>query len=191
MNVLRNLTLLYLPSAFIALASATTGEHGGGDPHLTNKIINFAILAAGLSYVIVKTLVPALRGQQKDILARLNQASKRAEEAASQAAAMDAKMAGLSAEVQSIRDAAQREMQAEAERVAKETAEQLQKVHHSADAELASAVKAARQELKAYSAQLAVDLARKKIAASLDDATQARLISVFAGRLVAGPNGKN
>ena len=191
MNIVRNLALLYLPSAFIALASDASGEHGGGDPHLTNKIINFAILAAGLGYVVVKTLVPALKGQQRDILAKLNQASKRAEEAAAQAAEMDQKLAGLSAEVQAIRDAAHREMQAEAARIEKETADQIEKIRHASDAELASAVKAARQELKAYSAQLAVDLARNKIAASLDDAAQARLISVFAGQLSAGPDGKN
>lgn len=188
MNAVRNLTLLTLPFATNLLAAE---GHDGGDPLLTKKFINFAILAVAIGYLVVKTLVPALKGQQKDILEKLNAASKRAEEAAAQAAEMDRKIAGLSTEVAALRETAARELQAETARIERETAEQLEKVKQSVELETASAVKAARQDLKAYSAELAVGLARTKIAARLDDAAQQRLVSAFTSGLNAAKSTNN
>lgn len=191
MYAVRTLILLALPLTSTLLAAEAEGGHDGGDPFLVKKIINFAILAIAIGYLIVKTLIPALKGQQKDILDKLGAASRRAEEAAAQAAEMDRKIAGLNTEVAALREAATHEIQAESARIEKETAAQLEKIRQSVELETASAVKAARQDLKAYSAELAIGLARTKVAAGLDDAAQQRLVSSFTSGLNAAKSTNN
>jgi F0F1-type ATP synthase membrane subunit b/b' len=72
-------------------------------------------------------------------------------------------MAQLGAEIESLRASGRQELAAEGERIRKETADSIAKVQSSAAAEIESATKAARQELKIFSAQLAVDLAEQRI----------------------------
>ena len=177
--------LAFLLTAALPLLAA--GDHGGGhgDPFLYKKIFNFAILAAGIGYLFVKVLNPALRGQQREIADGLNQAQRRAEQAAAQARAIEARLAGLDSEVAALREKAAAELQAETARVEKETAAQLAKIEQNTRQEIESAVKFARQDLKAYSAALAIDLARKRIEASLDGAAQGRLVHGFTSGLNA------
>jgi F0F1-type ATP synthase membrane subunit b/b' len=51
--------------------------------------------------------------------------------------------------------------------------------------------KAARQGLKEYSAELALDLAKQKIRSRLDDAAQSGLVARFAAGLTADVVEKN
>lgn len=177
------LVLFLLASA--ALPALAAGDHGGdhGDPYLIKKIFNFAILFAGILYLFVKVINPSLRGQQREIADNLNQAQRRAEEVAERARSIDTRLAGLDAEVAALREKAAAELRAEATRFEKDTAAQLAKIEQTAQQELDSALKFARQELKAESAALAVELARRQIEARLDDAAQSSLVHRFTGRL--------
>jgi F-type H+-transporting ATPase subunit b len=167
------------------LAAAPAARHEGAarqeeaGENLVAKWINFAILAGGLAYVSVKSGGPAFRAQKREILANLNAAAERAEEAAREAQAIDARMAGLQAEVAALRTQASHEMTAEAERIRQETARQIEKLNAAAQLEIASAVKHAQQQLRAQAAELAIGLAAKKIAARLDERTQAELVDRF------------
>jgi F-type H+-transporting ATPase subunit b len=154
-------------------------KHEGGD-FLVQKWINFGILATGIGYVAVKVGGPAFRAKKQEILDGLAEGTRRAEAAAEKAAEIDRRMAGLQAEVDVLRKKANAEMAAEAERLRKETAEHIAKVEHGAELDIASSAKAARLELKAYVADLALDLARKKVSAKMDDKTQAALVDRFA-----------
>lgn len=176
----------------VALPALGAGDHGDhGDPFLLKKIFNFAILAAGIGYLFVKVLSPALQGQQREIADSLNQAQRRAEQAEARAREMDARMSGLESEVAALREKAAAEIKAEAERIEKDTAAQLAKIEQNAGQEVESAIKFARQELKAYSAALAVELARKQIAGSLDEAAQGRLVHRFTSALAIPPSDQN
>jgi len=180
----RTLLVLLLTASIPLLAA---GDHGGdhGDPFLYKKFFNFAILAAAIGYLFVKVLNPALRGQQREIADSLNQAQRRAEQAAAQAREIEARLAGLDTEVTALRDKAAAELHAETARLEKETTAQLAKIEQNALQEIESAVKFARQDLKVYSTALAIDLARKRIEASLDDAAQGRLVHGFTSGLSA------
>lgn len=186
----RTLLALLLTAALPLLAA---GEHGGdhGDPLLYKKLFNFAILAAAIGYLFVKVLNPALLGQQREIADSLNQAQRRAEQAAAQAREIEARLAGFDAEVAALREKAAAELHAETARLEKETTVQLTKIEQNALQEIESAVKFARQDLKAYSAALAIDLARKRIEASLDDTAQGRLVHGFTSGLNAAPAERN
>lgn len=186
------LRLALLLLAALALPAFAAGDHGDhGDPFLLKKIFNFAILAAGIGYLFVKVLGPALHGQQREIADSLNQAQRRAEQAEARAREMDARMSGLESEVAALREKAAAEIRAEAERIERDTAAQLAKIEQNASQEIDSAIKFAHQELKAYAAALAVDLARQRIASSLDEAAQGRLVHRFTSALATPPSDQN
>lgn len=188
-RIVRNTVML----ALIALAAqaAEAGGHGDGDPYLHYKLVNFGILAAGVGFLLVKLLFPAFRKQQKEILDGMAQAERRAEEAKAEAAVIESRMAGLEQDVAGLKDRAAAEMEHERERLEKETAAQLAKIASAAEVEIASMTKAARQELKEYSAELALELAKQKIRSRLDDAAQSGLIARFAAGLTPDVVDKN
>jgi F0F1-type ATP synthase membrane subunit b/b' len=180
-TILRSALLLVL--AVSAAFAAEAAGHGDGDPNLKYKLVNFAILAAGIAYLFVKVAFPAFRNQQKQILDGMAQAEVRAKEAAAQAAEIDKRMAGLEAEVAVLREKSRAEMAAEAERITRETEQSIEKIRRSAESEIAAIGKAARQQLKRYSADLALDLAKKKIESRMDGAVQAELLARFGAGL--------
>ena len=65
----------------------------------------------------------------------------------------------------------------------KETEQSLAKLQAQAQAEIASATKAARQELKAYSAELALKLAERKIEQQMNPELQKQLTDGFVSDL--------
>lgn len=157
--------------------------HEAGDPYLTAKWVNFAILAAGLGYLAVKVGGPALRGQQLAILDQLGAASRRAEAAAAEAAEIDRKVSGLDEEIENIRSMSQAELAAEVKRFEEETAQLLAKVQHASELEIASATKHATQQIKATATQLALDLAAGKLRERMSADTQDTLVSRFVKHL--------
>lgn len=169
-------------------AGHETGGHEAGDPYLPAKWVNFGILAAGLGYLAVKVGGPALRGQQKAILDQLGAASRRAEAAAGEAAEIDRKVSGLNEEIENIRRKAQAEMAAEVRRFEEETAQLLDKVKHSSEQEIASAVKHATKQIKATATQLALDLAAGKLRDRMSAEAQGALVARFV-RQIDGPSG--
>lgn len=177
------LLALFSVSSLLASEEAHGAAAEHGDPLLTSKWINFAILAGGLGYLFVKFAFPVFREQQREILASMDQASRQAEEAAARARAIDERMANLQQEVEALRQKALAEMKNEARRAEEETAAALAKVEHAAEVEIASAVKAAKQELAASAAHLALALARRKVAERLTPQAQTALVSRFTDRL--------
>jgi F0F1-type ATP synthase membrane subunit b/b' len=186
--VIRAILLALTIAAFAASGQEhAAAEHGAehGDPLLPYKFLNFAVLAGGLGYLFVKVGVPALRGQQSAITESLTASARRAEEAAREAAAIEARMNNLDSELAGIRAKTKDELAAEAARLTRETEAQLAKVEQSTAMEIASAAKTAKGELKAYAAELALTLAAAKLTARLDAPAQARLADGFIQRLEA------
>jgi F-type H+-transporting ATPase subunit b len=189
----RSLWLALVTAAF-ALASPEAGGHGGshgGDPYIWYKWFNFAILAGGLGYLIAKFGVPALRGQQKSILRKLDEAQKKAAETERHTKAVEEKVAGLGREIEALRKRAAEEMAIEARQVEAETRRLLEKVDEQARLEIASAVDHARKELRAMAADLAVELASQRLAAEVAQGAQEKLVERFIRSLGDGAGGRN
>ncbi len=172
--------LLFLTLAGVALG-AERGAAGkeNDNEFLFEKWVNFAILAGGLGYVTVKAGGPAFRAQKLAITERMEEGARRAEAAAAKAAEVERRMAGLQAEVEVLKAKAEGEMQAEAERIGARTAQMMAKMGQAAEQEIAAVAKAAQQEVKAAAALLAVGLARQKVAARMDEPTEAALLKHF------------
>jgi F-type H+-transporting ATPase subunit b len=80
-----------------------------------------------------------------------------------------------------MRDTAEKEGAAEAARIQAAAQEDARKIVASAEQEIAAAAKAARRQLTAHAADLAVGLAQKQI--RVDAATDQALVRTFAGQL--------
>jgi F-type H+-transporting ATPase subunit b len=145
------------------------------------KLANFVLLAGGLGYLIYKKGGPFFHARSEQIRKGIAEAAKFKEEAQARYAQIEQRLAGLTAEIEHLRKTAREESGAEGERVRLETERNLKKIQAQAEQEMASAVKAARQELRAYSAELAIRLAeqsiRGRITAEIEDQLVASTIA--------------
>ena len=97
-------------------------------------------------------------------------------------------MQNLEQEIAELRASGQRESAAEAERIRNLTQSDAQKIDAAGKAEVAAAERAARLELKALAANLAVDGAESLLAKQLTPAAQESLINNFVKSLDGRPN---
>ena len=185
----------WAPVAWAAAEPATEGkaEHGessgeGGKGNLTGwKWANFVVLAGGLGYLIGKNAGPFFAARSQQIRKDMVEAGDQKKEADARVAAVEQRLAGLESEIASLRAESQREAQAETSRMAQQTTLEMAKIQTQAEQEIASAAKAARTDLKRYSAQLAVGLAAGKIRERMTPAAQDALVEGFV-RDLDGPS---
>ena len=143
------------------------------------KWVNFAILATGLGYIAVSKGGPFFTKRGQDILAGIKEAAKVKAEAETRAAEIEQRINKLGQEIEELRHASKLEMQAEGERIRTETAAEIAKVQARAEQEIASAAKLASQDLKAYAADLALELAEEQIRVRMDQPTEDALVQRF------------
>jgi F0F1-type ATP synthase membrane subunit b/b' len=181
----------------IAAACALAQEHGvaaaapgeaahaeeHGDPLIWWKWANFAILMVGLGYLVNKNLPPFFRARTEEIRKGIADASRIKSEADAKAAEMDARMARLSADIDALRAEAKQQIAAEGERMQAETRQLIEKIHSAAEQEIAALTRAARMELRAHAAGLAVELAGQRLRGAITPETQGVLVDRFVGSL--------
>jgi F-type H+-transporting ATPase subunit b len=181
---------IVLLMVFAALAFAA-GEGKSEEPDMIGwKWANFAILAAGIGYLMVKQAGPFFAERSQAIRKGIEESQKLRSEADARAAAMEAKLAKLSEEVESLRNKSKAEAEQENERIRQETERELARMQANAEHEIASALKTAQLELKRYSAQLAVDLAGARVRDSMTAATQDALVRNFVAEFGHQEQGK-
>ena len=158
--------------------SHESGGHGGGS--MTGwKWANFALLAGGLGYLIAKKAPEFFRGRTSEIQKGITEAARLKADADARAAEIERRIANLGAEVEALRAGAREEMDAETERLRAETAQQFAKIRAQAEQEIASASKAARTDLKAYAAELAIGLAEQQLRVRMTAQAERGLVAGF------------
>lgn len=163
-----------------ASESPAEGEHGSMEAW---KWANFVLLAVGLGYLIQKNAGPFFAARSKKIQRDMLDAEEARKDAEKRAADVDRRLANLAAEIASLKAESQAEAKAETERNMQQTAAEIAKIQAHAEREIASAGKAARMELKRYSAELAVELAEQKISARMSGEAQDELVRGFVNDL--------
>jgi F-type H+-transporting ATPase subunit b len=150
-------------------------------------VSNFVVIACVLFWAGHKFLPCIFRDRTAAIQKAMQEAQKASEEARRKLADIESRLMKLDAEIGAIRDEAEKEGSVEAERIKRATEEDARKIVASAEQEIAAAAKAARRQLTAYAADLAVGLAQKQI--HVDAATDQALVRGFAGQMDAAPRG--
>ena len=155
---------------------------------------NFAVLAGILAYFIYKRSGPFFDARSVAIRSAIDESARLRKEAEQRAAAAEDRLSNLAHEIDSLRAASKNEMAAEGERVRLQSAWELRKIQENAERDITAAASAARRELKAYSAGLAVAMAEQKIRACLTPEIERSLVGFFLAELYRdagrGPGGK-
>ena len=175
-----------------AVLSAQAAEEGGNTTtERANEIfkwINFAIVAGLIARVFLKLTPPFFHKNAEIISSAITKATAAKAEADRQLREAEEKLARLEQEVAQLRATAQREATAEAERLRTITQSDIQKVGLAGKAEIEAAERAARLELKAIAANLAVDGAESLLVKELTPKAQESLMAAFMKNLEGMPN---
>jgi F-type H+-transporting ATPase subunit b len=177
---------------FCAALSVHAAEEGGSSAtERMNEIfkwINFAIVAAALIWLFAKKLPARFRGNAEKISSAITKATAAKEEADRQVREAEAKLVNLKQEIVELQATAKREAAEEGERIRALAQSDAKKVGIAAQAEIEAAERAARLELKALAAALAVDGAENLLAKQLTPAAQESLVDTFVKSLEGRPN---
>jgi F-type H+-transporting ATPase subunit b len=152
------------------------------------KWINFALVAGVIVWLCLKK-GPGFFGRRADVISADIQKSTEAKKHAElQLQDAETKLRNLEKEVADLRTSARRESAAEADRIRNLTVADEQKIAEAAQAEVNAAERAARLELKALAANLAVNGAESLLVKQLTPAAQEALINNFVKTLDGRPN---
>ncbi len=144
---------------------------------------NFVVIAVVIVWASRKYLPGIFSARTAAIQKAMQEAQKASEEARRRLAEIESRLMRLDVEIGMMRNAAEKDAEAEEARIQAAAQEDARKMVEAAQQEIAAAAKAARRELTAYAADLAVALAQKQI--RVDAATDQALVRNFAGDLGA------
>lgn len=152
------------------------------------KWINFAIVAGAAVWLFGKVLPPKFRGNAEKINSAIAKATEAKAESDRLLREAEHKLANLEKEVAALQSEAQAQTRNEVERLRAATQGDEEKIAAAVIAEIAAAERAARLELKALAAKLAVDGAESLLAKQLTPKVQESLVSAFVKTLETRPN---
>jgi F-type H+-transporting ATPase subunit b len=167
-------------SASVRLISRLTGLNLQ-QSYWLSVVLNFAVIAGVLIWAGRKYLPGMFRDRTAAIQKAMQEAQKASEEARRKLAEIESRLQKLDVEIGMMRDAADKEGASEEARIQAAAEEDARKIIASAEQEIAAAAKAARRQLTAHAADLAVGLAAKQI--RVDAATDQALVRDFAAQL--------
>jgi len=143
------------------------------------KFINLGIFVLGLVYVLTKKvkLGEAFRSRRENIKNELARARQERDAAMAKLKEVEERLARLNSEVATIKEQSKHEAEQERERIARSTETDIAKLKDQAQREIESAGKAARNELRRYTAEQSVRLAEEMIRREMRPEDDARLIT--------------
>jgi len=150
-----------------------------GDPWIWWKWANFGILAIGLGIMIGKVAPALFKERSRSIGQAMFEAAAAVRDAQIRATEIEARFAALENDIAELRRNAKAEMSAESERISRETESRLKKIQDQAMQEIALIARAGRDDLRKYSAQLALELAEQRLRSRLTQDTQDGLVDGF------------
>jgi len=130
--------------------------------------LNFAVIFFAIAGLLRKKLPGYFGGRTAMIQKGIEEARKTSEDARRRLADVEGRLLRLDTEIASMRREAEENAKAEEQRILAAGEEERQRIVASAEQEIEMTANAARRELKAYVAELAVELAEKKIRVSKD-----------------------
>jgi F-type H+-transporting ATPase subunit b len=146
--------------------------------------INFLIIAVLIGLALKKNLPSMFRSRTEMIRKSMDEARVASEDANKRLGQIESRLSKLDTEIAEIRRAAEANAASEEVRIRAAAEEDRKKIIETTEQEIAAATRAARRELKAYTADLAVSLAERQI--NVDQKTDEALVSNFVGQLGKG-----
>ena len=174
------------PPASAAGEHAAEAEHGSPVVGMIAKLFNFALLAGTLVYFLRSPLATYLSDRGKQIRSDLVKAAGMKQSAAEQLAKIDAKMAALPGELDALKKTGAQEVAAEEARMRQAAEAERTRLIEQSTRDIDWQLKIAERDLRQHAGALAVDLATKRVKATITDADQARLLDRYVSQVAAG-----
>lgn len=171
--------IVMLPAPALA---ATEGE-GGGILPLIAKVANFAILVGVLVYFLKSPLIGFLVSRIAAVKQALATASDMRAAAEAQLAEIDRKLRALPAELEALKKQGAEDVRAEQARITQAAAAERERLLDQARREIDMRLRIARRELMAHAAELAVGVARQRIARGITPEDHVRLVDRYTNQL--------
>lgn len=167
-------------SGSIRMISKVTGLSVDGAYWLA-VVLNFAVVVVAIVWASKKYLPAMFRNRTGSIQRSLEEARRASEDAQRRLSDIESRLSRLDSEISEMKWRSEKEAAAEEERISSAAAEDARRIVESAHQEIEAATKAARRELTAHAADLAVSLATKQI--HVDTPTDEALLRRFAQQL--------
>ena len=177
--------LLALISPALLLAGQTA--EGGGFLQNTTlwRVVNLLIFAAVLVYLLRNKIRigKVFDDRAASIVKELEQAKREKQEAEHKLAELETRLGRLDQEIAEIRAQSERDIEAEAERIARSAEADAEKIGLTAQREIEGAMRAARSELREFVARHSVKLAEEIIRREIRPDDNSRMFTRFVDDL--------
>jgi F0F1-type ATP synthase membrane subunit b/b' len=171
---------------FLAVIPGSAAEGGGESSSplgWTFRWIHFAIVFGLIAYLLIKKAPAFFHSRAESIAAAIADSSRGLAEGERRKRGAANKLAGLDKELAEMRAAARRDGAAEAERIRAGAGDEVAKIDRAAQAEITAAARAARSELKALAARLAVTRAQAQLEKQMTPASESAIFGAFVRQL--------
>ena len=169
-------------------ASRKESETQEVDQLMKWEVINFAIFAIGLGFVLVKKAPAFFNARSADIQKAIKEATGLKMEADLRYSEVDRKMANLAGEVEKIRAEAIAEMQREHERMLQETKQEIEHIQRNVAAETEGLQHEGAYKVRQHTTQLALALAERRLRDRFSGANSDDLLQDFVNLVDRGTN---
>ena len=143
------------------------------------KIFNLVLFVGALVFLLRRPLSESMRARREGIRQDLMRAQEERNAALGKLEEVESRLSRLGAEIEAVRTQSQREAEAERERIARSTEDDLRKLREQAQREIESAAKVARQDLRRYAAEQSVRLAEDMLRRDIRPEDDARLVNEY------------
>lgn len=187
------LLVLVAPGLLTAAEEAhgEEAEHAeGAAGELIFKWINFFLVFGGGGYFAVKPFRRWVAGQRQAIQDQIAAGQAEHRKAEKKLAGIEQRLASLEQEINALRQEAIEGAAAERERIEQAARREATRILATTKAEIDSTGRAARLELRAYAARLAVTLAEQRIRQQLTPQAHAALFEASLRELPASQSGR-
>jgi F-type H+-transporting ATPase subunit b len=143
--------------------------------------LNFAVIFFAVASLMRKILPGYFKGRTTTIQKGIEEARTMSEDARRRLAEVEGRLSRLDADIAAMQREADENAKAEEQRLRAAGEEERRRIVASAEQEIEMAANSARRDLKAYVAELAVQMAEKKIRVSQD--TDEALVRAFTAQM--------
>ena len=169
-----------MPLREITLLLAGGGEGPAtflGLPYPFWQTLNFLGFIALLVWLLRKPLVQFFENRRANVAESLKKAEQERDRAQEIAREVGERLSRIEAEIEAMRSNSLEQARAEEREIEARAAEEADRIAARTHAELDARVRAARNELTAYAANLAVELARELVAKNVTPDDEKRLVA--------------
>lgn len=163
-------------------AAEAEGE-GWGWLGTAGRWFNLAIIVGLLAFALRKSLPLYFQKRRQSIQDEIQEATRVRQEAEAKLEEVQSRLASLDSELENIRQEARRNAEAEGRRLLEEARADGEKIIAAAEREVDNLRRHAREELREYASQLALDLAEEQIRKSIGEDDETRVVNRFFEQL--------